>query len=92
VAHYLENHWTFPRGVFLLNLNSYLAMKNCQPLSSYPYFLPQTMNGTTPHRYDLSSQAIVDVMEPMMDLLGGYWVHFLVPGGCLVNVAVVLVL
>lgn len=50
------------------------------------------MTGTILHRYDLSFQAIVDVVELMMDLLGGYWVHFLVPGGCLVSVAVVLVL
>jgi hypothetical protein len=91
VAYYLETRWTFSRDVLLLNLNSYLATKNCQPLSSYPYF-PQTMTGTILHRYDLSFQAIVDVVELMMDLLGGYWVHFLVPGGCLVSVAVVLVL
>jgi hypothetical protein len=66
-------------------------MKNCQPLSSYPYF-HQTMTGTILHHYDPSSRAIVDVMELMMDLWGGCWIHFLVPGGCPVSVAVVLVL
>lgn len=84
-------HWTFLRDALLLNLNSYPEMKN-QPLSSYSYF-PQIMIGTILHHYDPSSQAIEDVVEVMMDLLGGYWVHFLVQGDfLLVSVAVVLVL
>jgi hypothetical protein len=76
--------------VLLLNLNPYAEMMNCHPLSSYPNFPPK-MTGKILH-YDLSSQEIADVVELMMGLLGGYWVHFLVPGGCPVGVAVVLVL